>query len=129
MALTLPVINPNAFRYEISLDGRIYDLRVWWATDRGGPRLDLGVPGYGWLVQGVRMVRFWPLLYRLRHRLRPPGDIFLLERTSSISGLGEVTRDSLYSGRQIISYVTRAEINTIQPGTAAASLVRFVGAP
>lgn len=126
MALILPIINTGAFRYEISLDGRVYDLRVWWASDRGGPRLDLGVPNYGWLVRGVRVVRFWPLLLRLRHPLRPPGDLYLIERTSSLSSLGEITRDSLREGRQILTYVPREEIDLIQPTADTSSGVRFV---
>jgi hypothetical protein len=129
MSLILPVINDAAFRYEIALDGRTYDLRVWWATDRGGPRLDLGVPRQGWLVRGVRLVRLWPLLYRLRHPLRPSGDLYLIEKTSTLADLGTITRDSLLEGKQQLTYLTRAEILAIQPPATSTAAVRFVEAP
>lgn len=129
MALILPILNASAFRYEISLDGRTYDLRVWWATDRGGPRLDLGLPRGGWLVRGARLVRFWPILYRLRHPQRPPGDIYLLQKTTTLTGLGEVTRDSLVSGVQHLTYLSRAEILALEPPVDRTSAVRFVEAP
>ena len=129
MALLLPIINTGAFKYEISLDGVTYDLRIWWASDRGGPRLDLGILGGDWLAQGVRMVRFWPLLYRVRDIRRPPGDLYLVERTTNLANLGEITRDSLRDGVQRLTYVTRAEIQTIQPAADTSDEVRFVVVP
>lgn len=129
MALILPILNDAAFRYEVSLDGRTYDLRVWWATDRGGPRLDLGLPRAGWLVRGVLLVRFWPLLYRLRHPHRPPGELYLIEKTSTLTALAPITRDSLLSGAQQLTYLTRAEIEAIEPRTSGTDAVRFVEVP
>lgn len=129
MAINLPILSTGAFSYEISLDGTIYDLRIWWAGDRGGPRLDLGLRGQAWIVQGVKMIRFWPLLYRVRDTRRPPGDLYLIERTSNLSSLQPITRDSLKSGVQILTYLTRAEILAIQPPANSADDVRFVGVP
>ena len=129
MALLLPIKSTGAFKYEISLDGVVCDLRIWWASDRGGPRLDLGIPGGDWLAQGVRMVRFWPLLYRVRDTRRPPGDLYLIERISSPASLQPITRDSLRNGVQRLTYVTRAEILEIQPAPDASLTPRFVAVP
>lgn len=128
MATNLPILTTGAFSYEISLDGITYDLRIWWAGDRGGPRLDLGLPGQAWIAQGIKMVRFWPLLYRVRDTRRPPGDLYLIERTTNLSSMRPITRDSLKSGVQILTYVPRGEILAIQPPANSSDEVRFVEA-
>jgi len=52
-----------------------------------------------------------------------------VERTTNLANLGEITRDSLRDGVQRLTYVTRAEIQTIQPAADTSDEVRFVVVP
>lgn len=67
------------YRQETELDGAVYQFTFDWNAREGAWYVSLadvtGTP----IRSGIRLVPNWPLLRRLRHPNRPPGELIVLD--------------------------------------------------
>lgn len=80
------------YRQETELDGSVYQLDFDWNAREAAWYLSLSDISGTLIVAGVKLVPNWPLLRRLRHALRPPGELVVLDER----GVG-ITFDNLGS--------------------------------
>lgn len=67
------------FEQETELDGVAYRLTFDWNGREGAWYLTLATASGVVLRAGLRLVSNWPLLRKLRHESRPPGELLVLD--------------------------------------------------
>lgn len=72
--------NPH-FVMQTQLDGLTYTIRVHWNEREGAFYLDVGDVDNVPIVTGRKLVADWPLLHRVRDEGKPPGEIYVVDKT------------------------------------------------
>ena len=124
--LILPILNRDAFKYSIALEGTFYVVRLRWQERPAAWYMSLGTADETWLAEGVKLVRSRPLFSRLQDSRRPPGQFYCFEVGNPNPGTA-ITRASL--GRdQRLYYLTAADV-AARRVSSAADAVTFVEVP
>ena len=125
--LRLPIaIGVPAQSYRCPIEGVTYSVRLYWLSRPGAWFFDLADASSEPIRQGVKVVKGWPLLLRVRDARRPSGDFYLMDRgkqndnAPTLADFGVATR--LY-------YFTRAEIQALAPAPDPEFAVTFAEVP
>lgn len=121
--LRMPInVGVPAQSYRCAIEGVTYGIRLRWMSRPGAWYMDLsdasGVP----IRKGIKLVKGWPLLYRVKDDRRPTGDFYLLDKgkqnanAPTLTDFGVATR--LY-------YFTRAELVLMAEPAAEDTAVTF----
>lgn len=99
-----------AYQQTTELDGRVYELTLLWMARLQAWSLDLAIADGATIVSGLMLIPNWPLLERLRHPERPPGELWVLDD----AGAG-ITRQNL--GREVtLLYLEPEDLREILGG-------------
>jgi hypothetical protein len=75
----IPLRSYPDYVLQTDLDGQTYTLRVRWNQRAEWWSLDLATVDGTPIVSGRKLVTCWPLLRRVVHASRPPGELYLLD--------------------------------------------------
>lgn len=122
--LRMPInIGVPAQSYRCAIEGVTYGIRLRWLSRPGAWYMDLRDASGVVIRQGIKLVKGWPLLYRVKDARCPEGDFYLLDKgkqndnAPTLEDFGVATR--LY-------YFTRAELNALALPVAEDDVVAFV---
>jgi hypothetical protein len=117
----MPVILPHtpglpAYTYRCALEGVTYLWRWRWLERPSAWYMDIATDAGAPIRRGIRLLAGWPLLYRLRHPDRPPGELFITGPAEplTLASLGRTHR--LY-------YMTLADQAALSTAPASAEAV------
>ena len=94
-AVIIPWQNAIAFQQQVTLDGRLYSLRLRFNGESGHWSMDISDRNREPLVTGIRLAKGQALLYACRAIGLPRGDFFVI-------GNGMPTRENMGDGLQLI---------------------------
>lgn len=116
----MPVILPHtldlpAYTYRLALEGVTYRWGWRWLERPGAWYMDLSTDAGEVIRSGVKLKAGWPLLYRLRHPSRPPGELLLVGPLTAptLASLGRTHR--LY----YMTLADQAELYNPRPASEA----------
>jgi len=104
------------FVYSDVLDGTEYRLRFWWSERGKAWHFDILEPDETPIVCGVRLVVYWPLLYRHSDARLPLGQLLCVDTQTTIN---DITRqaelgDDVRGGRCRIVYLTKDDVDALE---------------
>ena len=111
MPVLLPIPSNAASRQEIILEDVPYNLLLTWNERAGAWSVGLedrdGTP----IILGRRVVLQLDIFFGYRHLPgMPTGSLFALDSTKKLTGVG---REDLTSGRAVLIYYTKAEVDAL----------------
>jgi hypothetical protein len=82
---------------DTELDGAIYRLAFNWSERDSAWYLTLSTPSEEVIRAGIKLVPHFPLLRKVRHASRPPGDLFVITTAA-------ITRDNLGTDARLVYF-------------------------